>query len=139
LNRVYRALGDPTRRRVLALLRDREMTAGELAAAFELSWPTMSGHFAVLREAELVTTERVGTSVVYRLNLTVLEEALALFMDSVRIYPRGVADDKIHDGGPESHQRRSDAGPGGMGVVARPGRPARARPLGGRRAPGPCG
>lgn len=79
-NTVYRALADPTRRRILVLLRDRPMTAGDLAAQFELAWPTMSGHFAVLREAGLVQADRVGSTVTYRLNVTVLQESLlALF------------------------------------------------------------
>ncbi len=91
MNKVYRALADPTRRRVLALLREREMTAGELAAEFDLSWPTMSGHFAVLREAGLVTAERIGTTVHYRLNLTVLEEAMAALLDAFKIEPGGKA------------------------------------------------
>jgi ArsR family transcriptional regulator len=86
---VYRALADPTRRRVLALLRDRDMTAGELAAAFELSWPTMSGHFAVLREADLISAERRGTTITYHLNLSVLEEAMAALLEAFRISPGG--------------------------------------------------
>ena len=60
MDRVYKALADPTRRRVLALLRERDMTAGEFAAQFELSWPTMSGHFAVLREADLIDADRTA-------------------------------------------------------------------------------
>lgn len=83
MNRVYRALGDPTRRRILALLRERPMTAGELAGQFELSWPTMSGHFAVLRDAGLVQTDRAGSTVTYRLNQTVLQEALMALMDTL--------------------------------------------------------
>ena len=55
-----RALSDPTRRRILALLRERDLTAGELAAQFEQSWPTMSGHFAVLRDADLILVIREG-------------------------------------------------------------------------------
>ena len=85
INRVYKALADPTRRRVLALLRERDMTAGELAAEFELSWPTMSGHFAVLRDADLVIADKTGTSITYRLNVSVLEEALAALMDTFKI------------------------------------------------------
>jgi DNA-binding transcriptional ArsR family regulator len=88
VNRVYRALADPTRRRVLALLRERDMTAGELAAAFELSWPTMSGHFAVLREADLIQADRTGSTITYRLNVSVLEEAMLALMDTFRIEPR---------------------------------------------------
>ncbi len=61
------------------------MTAGEIAGRFELSKPTMSGHFAVLREADLVASERAGTSITYRLNVSVLEEALAGFADLLSI------------------------------------------------------
>lgn len=84
---MYRALADPTRRRVLALLRERDMTAGELAAEFDLSWPTMSGHFTVLREADLISADRQGTSITYHLNLSVLEEAMAALLDAFRIEP----------------------------------------------------
>jgi ArsR family transcriptional regulator, arsenate/arsenite/antimonite-responsive transcriptional repressor len=88
INRVYKALADPTRRRVLALLRDRDMTAGELAAQFDLSWPTMSGHFNVLREADLIDADKTGTTITYRLNISVLEEALAALMDTFQIAPK---------------------------------------------------
>ena len=86
-NRVYKALADPTRRRILALLRERPMTAGELAGQFELSWPTMSGHFAVLREADLVQSDRAGSTVTYRLNQTVLQEALMALFDAFGVDP----------------------------------------------------
>jgi ArsR family transcriptional regulator len=84
---VYKALADPTRRRVLSLLRERDMTAGELAAQFELSWPTMSGHFAVLRDADLISADRSGSTITYHLNLSVLEEAMAALLDAFRIGP----------------------------------------------------
>jgi DNA-binding transcriptional ArsR family regulator len=90
-NRVYRALADPTRRRILALLRERPMTAGELAGQFDLTWPTMSGHFAVLREADLVQTDRTGSTLTYRLNQTVLQEALMALMDMLGVDPTGGA------------------------------------------------
>ncbi len=86
-NRVYKALADPTRRRILALLRERPMTAGELAGQFELSWPTMSGHFAVLRQAGLVQADRAGSTVTYRLNQTVLQEALMALLDALGVDP----------------------------------------------------
>ncbi len=73
---VFKALSDPTRRRVLELLRDGPMSAGDLAAAFDVSKPTMSAHFAVLREAGLVSSEKAGTSVLYQLKMSVLEDAL---------------------------------------------------------------
>jgi ArsR family transcriptional regulator, arsenate/arsenite/antimonite-responsive transcriptional repressor len=85
VNRVYRALADPTRRRILALLRERDMTAGELAGNFELSWPTMSGHFNVLKEADLVHADRNGSTLTYHLNVSVLEEAMLALMDAFRI------------------------------------------------------
>ena len=85
MNQVYRALSDPTRRRVLALLRERDMTAGELAAQFDLAWPTMSGHFAVLRDAGLIQADRTGTTITYRLNVSVLEEAMMALMDAFKL------------------------------------------------------
>jgi len=85
MSEVYRALADPTRRRILQLLREREMTAGEIAAHFELAKPTLSGHFAVLREAQLIAPEKSGTTITYRLNVSVLEEALMALMDGFRL------------------------------------------------------
>lgn len=87
MNAVYRALSDPTRRRILALLRERDMAAGEIAALFTQSWPTISGHLAVLREADLVQADRAGTSITYRLNVTVLEEALMALLDVFKVGP----------------------------------------------------
>ena len=80
MNAVFKALSDPTRRHVLELLRDRPMTAGELADHFPVSKPTMSTHFAVLREANLVDTQKLGKTVIYRLKLSVLEDALLGFV-----------------------------------------------------------
>ena len=82
MSEVYKALADPTRRRILQLLRAREMSAGEIAEHFDLAKPTLSGHFAVLREAGLVTPEKSGTTITYRLNVSVLEEALLALMDA---------------------------------------------------------
>jgi len=79
MNKVFKALSDPTRRRVLQLLRERPMTAGELADHFDVSKPTMSAHFAVLQDADLIEAEKTGRSIVYRLKLSVLEDALLGF------------------------------------------------------------
>lgn len=76
MNKVFKALADPTRRRVLELLRQRPMTAGELADQFSFAKPTMSAHFTVLKEAGLVEAEKDGKLVIYRLRLSVLEDAL---------------------------------------------------------------
>lgn len=88
MNGVYRALADPTRRRILALLREGDMTAGELARQFQQSWPTLSGHFAVLRAADLIQADRVGSTITYHLNVSVLEEAMLALLDAFRIEPR---------------------------------------------------
>jgi DNA-binding transcriptional ArsR family regulator len=85
MNQVFRALADPTRRRILQLLRQREMTAGALADHFALAKPTMSSHFAILREADLIASEKTGTTITYRLNLSVLEDALLGFADGFGI------------------------------------------------------
>ena len=74
---IFKALADPTRRKVLELLRQRPMTAGELASHFPVSRPTMSAHFAVLREADLIDAFKIGTTITYQLKLSVLEDAFA--------------------------------------------------------------
>jgi DNA-binding transcriptional ArsR family regulator len=79
MNKVFKALSDPTRRGVLQLLRQRPMTAGELSGHFEISKPTLSAHFATLREADLIDAEKTGTTITYRLKMSVLEDALLSF------------------------------------------------------------
>jgi ArsR family transcriptional regulator len=85
MNAVYKALSDPTRRRILELLRKRDMTAGELAEHFDLAKPTLSGHFQVLKEADLIQADKVATTITYRLNVSVLEEALLALMNSFKL------------------------------------------------------
>lgn len=77
IDEVFRALNDPTRREILRLLRDRDMTAGEIADRFPLAKSTLSGHFGVLKHAGLVVTERQGTSIVYSLNVSALDDIVA--------------------------------------------------------------
>lgn len=86
---MFKALADPTRRRVLELLRQQPMSAGDLAAHFVVSKPTMSAHFAVLREANLVVSEKHGKSVVYRLQMSVLEDALLTFAKALDLTLQG--------------------------------------------------
>jgi len=83
--KVYKALADPTRRKILQLLRDSDLTAGELADHFESSKPTLSRHFSVLREADLIQGTKQGNTITYRLNVSVLEEALIAMMDTFQI------------------------------------------------------
>jgi len=79
MSEVFKALSDPTRRHVLTLLREGPRTAGELAAHFAVSKPTMSAHFSVLRAAGLIESVRQGKTLVYGLKLSVLEDALLGF------------------------------------------------------------
>ena len=88
---VFKALADPTRRRILELLRRQSMTAGALAAECPVSGSTMSSHFTVLREAGLVVSEKQGKTVIYHLQLSVLEEALLGFADLLGLQHRAAA------------------------------------------------
>ena len=77
---VFKALAHPVRRDVLRALRDGPRSAGVLAGRFPVSKPTMSGHFNTLREAGLIVAERHGTTIVYRLNASVADEAIGWLM-----------------------------------------------------------
>ncbi len=81
MNEVFKALSDPTRRKILQLLGRGELTAGELATQFDMSKPSMSHHFAVLRDADLVTSRREGQQIYYALNTTVLQDVMARIWD----------------------------------------------------------
>lgn len=78
---AFKALSDPTRRKILELLSEGELTAGEIAAHFEMAKPSVSHHLSVLKSAGLVTDERQGQNIVYCLNLTVFQEVLKWFYD----------------------------------------------------------
>jgi len=80
-NRAFKALADPTRREILGLLRHGERTAGELAEKFDMTKPSMSHHFAVLKEADLITSRRDGQQIWYGLNTTVVQDVMAWAMD----------------------------------------------------------
>jgi ArsR family transcriptional regulator, arsenate/arsenite/antimonite-responsive transcriptional repressor len=75
-NQVFKALANPTRREILALLGRSDMTAGELAEHFDMTKPSMSHHFAVLREAGVIRSRRRGQQIWYSLNTTVLQDVL---------------------------------------------------------------
>jgi DNA-binding transcriptional ArsR family regulator len=78
---VFEALAHPVRRDILKMLRNRAMSAGEIADHFPIAKPTLSGHFAVLKNADLITAERKGTTILYRINESVLEQMLGAVMD----------------------------------------------------------
>ena len=80
-SKAFKALADPTRREILNLLRRGEMTAGDLAERFDMTKPTMSHHFAVLKDADLLTSRRDGQTIWYALNTTVVQDLMAWAMN----------------------------------------------------------
>jgi ArsR family transcriptional regulator len=80
-NHVFKALADPTRREILRLLAKGEMNAGQLAARFDMTKPTVSHHFTVLKDADLVTSRREGQQIIYSLNTTVAQDVLTWLWD----------------------------------------------------------
>lgn len=95
---IFEALAHPVRRAVLKKLRAGPMSAGDLADAFPVTKPTMSRHFAALKDAGLIRAERIGTTIRYRLNVSVAEDAVAAVM--------GLLGTGKHDeGGEINHER----------------------------------
>ena len=80
MNLVFKALSHPARRRIVAMLQQGPLTSGEIADKFDMAWPSVSGHLAALKEAELVDAEREGTTVRYRLNISAAEEAVGFLL-----------------------------------------------------------
>ena len=83
MDSVFDALSHPIRREILEMLKVGSRTAGELADAFPVSKPTMSGHFAKLKEAGLIQADQRGTTIIYSINLSVLEEVVLGFMTRI--------------------------------------------------------
>ncbi len=81
MNAIFKALADPTRREILRLLAAGEKTAGELAEQFDMSKPSVSHHFSVLKEADLIRSRRDGQQIYYSLNTTVVEDLLTWTYD----------------------------------------------------------
>jgi ArsR family transcriptional regulator, arsenate/arsenite/antimonite-responsive transcriptional repressor len=83
LSRTFQALSDPTRREILRLLSEGDLTAGDIASNFHISLPSVSHHLAALKAAELVEAERDGQRIVYSLNASVAQEALQVLLDLI--------------------------------------------------------
>jgi ArsR family transcriptional regulator len=78
---IFKAISDPSRRKILDLLKQGSMNAGELAEAFSMTKGSLSHHFNVLKAADLVRTERRGQQIVYSLNTSVFEEVAVMLAD----------------------------------------------------------
>lgn len=81
MNEAYKAVADETRREILRLLREEDLTAGEIAAQFDISWPSITHHLNILRQAGLIQVEPRGQERLYSLNTTVLQEFLATVLE----------------------------------------------------------
>ena len=80
MNSVFKALNDPTRREILKLLQEKDMTAGEIVEKFHISGPSISHHLDLLKQAKMVTAEKDGQFIYYSLNTTVVDEILKWLM-----------------------------------------------------------
>jgi DNA-binding transcriptional ArsR family regulator len=80
LNYTFQALSDPSRRKILELLKKRDMAAGEIAKSFNITLPSLSHHLNVLKRADLITFQRQGQELIYSLNLSVFEEAAKMII-----------------------------------------------------------
>lgn len=87
-DRVFKALADPTRRRILRMLNGQEMTAGEIARGFDISAPSMSHHFSALKDADLLNARKDGQQIFYSLNTTAFQDLMTVLFDIF-----GVSDD----------------------------------------------
>ena len=76
MNKVFKALNDPTRRKILEMLREKDLTAGEIAGRFDITWPSISHHLDLLRKAGLVDSQKEGQFVCYSINTSVMEDLL---------------------------------------------------------------
>ncbi len=84
MNEVFKALADPTRRKILDLIKEQDLTAGEIANHFEMSKPSISNHLKILKSAELVIDEKKGQYIYYSLNSTILQDVIKWLLDKKR-------------------------------------------------------
>ena len=80
---VWKALADPTRRKILKLLKNDSLNAGEIAAEFNMTKPSISNHLSILKQADLVDSEKIGQNVIYSLKTSVLEDMLKMLSDLI--------------------------------------------------------
>lgn len=96
LNLPFKALADPTRRKIILLLKEQDLTAGEIAEQFNMTKPSISHHLNTLKQALLVTDERKGQNIYYSLNTTVFQEVINWFFDVTHLNEGGSEGEKAH-------------------------------------------
>ncbi len=79
-NDSFKALSDPTRRRILEMLKKSDLSVNEIAAEFDISQPSISRHLSILKNADLVSDERKGQRIIYSLNTSVFESLMGWFI-----------------------------------------------------------
>lgn len=80
-NEAFKAIADPTRRKILSLLKNGDLTAGEIASHFDMQKPSVSHHLKILKQADLIQDQRVGQHIYYSLNTTVFQDLMSWFYD----------------------------------------------------------
>ncbi|NQV19343.1 MAG: winged helix-turn-helix transcriptional regulator [Armatimonadetes bacterium] len=83
-DKVFKALSDANRRKIIILLRKKDMTAGEIADNFNISKPSISEHLKILKNADLISSEKKGQFITYFLNSSILEDVISYFMEIVK-------------------------------------------------------
>lgn len=81
MNKAFKALSDPTRRKILELLKEKDLSAGEISDNFDISKPSISHHLSVLNNADLVLRAKEGQNVIYSLNTTAFNDIVKWAFD----------------------------------------------------------
>jgi DNA-binding transcriptional ArsR family regulator len=92
LNHAFKALSDPTRRHILNLLKEKDLTAGEISKHFAMSKPSISQHLKILKHAELIHDVKKGQFVIYSLNTTVFQELMSWALSFAKSSSRNKGD-----------------------------------------------
>ena len=94
LNLPFKALADPTRRKIILLLKDKDLTAGEIAEHFNMTKPSISHHLNALKQSLLVTDERKGQHIYYSLDTTVFQEVTNWFFNTTHLNEGGIGNEE---------------------------------------------
>lgn len=94
MNSIFKALNDETRRQILELLRESDLSAGEIAEHFQISKPSISHHLEILKNADLISQKKKGQFIIYSLNTTVFEEVLSWILTFNPIKKNEIAQSK---------------------------------------------
>lgn len=81
MNQIFKALDDPTRRKILELLKEKDLSAGDIASHFDISKPSISHHLDLLKQAELISSEKKGQFLMYSLNTSLLDNVLTWILN----------------------------------------------------------